>query len=577
MARPRGFDEDEVLHQAMLVFWRHGYEATTYKALEEATGVGARSLVNTFGDKDALFVRSLAAYRATAVELIGQLFEPPGVDAVQALFTVLGEKTDTPDDMSNAGCLMVNTVFELGRVSAPVRAEVDAYRELWRGTFEAALLASGIDQVRLRAEFLLGALWGALSQVRLAGTTEAAAPMAAAVRETVASWLAGRGRAPDVAPDNALGRVRAWVLGPGRRRADPGAFLEGLCGQLRAAGLAVDRATIGAPLLHPIAQSSFAIWDAGKPLEKSWVRWDAEGLEKLRNSPIFALYHDADVVDWRVQDEPERYAVGAELAALGFTHYLGLALPFADGSNKAMTVQTKAVGGFDGDARDLVTALVPAVATVLEGHVQRRLGHTLMETYVGGRAGARVLNGQIARGDGDTLRAVIWMSDLRGFTNLAAALSPEDLLGRLNRYFGAVTRAVDEAGGEVLKFIGDAVLAVFPVGGEGRVAVANAEAAVDAVLAAARADDWPADVAFGVGLHVGEVFYGNVGGETRLDFTVIGPAVNMVSRVEGLCGTLGEAVLVTAAFARLSDRGYRGRGEHMLKGIAGPVAVLAPN
>ena len=362
----------------------------------------------------------------------------------------------------------------------------------------------------------------------------------------------------------------------GVRQAGPGALLEGLCGQLRAAGLPVDRATIGAPLLHPIAQSSFAIWEHGKPLVESWVRWDADGMARVRNSPIYPLYTEVAEVDWRLAEAPDRYAVGAELMAAGFTHYYGLALPFADGSNKAMTVQTKAAGGFDTAALAAVRGLVPAMAVVLEGYVQRALARTLMDTYVGGRAGARVLDGQIARGDGETLQAVIWMSDVRGFTNLAATLAPADLLARLNRYFGAVAAAVDDGGGEVLKFIGDAVLAVFPMGADAAVAVANAEQAVDAVRAAAAADDWPSDLAFGVGLHVGDVFYGNVGGEARLDFTVIGPAVNMVSRVEGLCGALAEPVLVTEGFARLSAREYRACGEHTLKGIEGPVTVLAP-
>lgn len=175
----------------MLVFWRQGYEGTTYKLLEEATGVGARSLVNVFGDKDAFFAAVLATYRSMAAGLIGQLFDPPGVDAVQALFAVLGEKTEAPDDINNAGCLMVNTVFELDKTSAPVRAEVDAYRELWRSTFETALLANGIDRAGARAEFLLGALWGALSQIRLAGSTAVAAPMSAVVGDTVASWRTG--------------------------------------------------------------------------------------------------------------------------------------------------------------------------------------------------------------------------------------------------------------------------------------------------------------------------------------------------------------------------------------------------
>jgi len=190
MPRPRSFDEDEVLQRAMQLFWRHGFDATTYKALEEASGVGVKSLFNTFGEKEELFVRALGLYRRTAEGLIAQLFDPPSIDAVIMLFNVMVQPTTDDDDIKNAGCMMVNTVFELGRTSEAVRAEVDAYRELWRTTFERALVASNVDDPENRAEFLLGSLWGALSQIRLAGTTTAAAPLAAIVVQTVESWKA---------------------------------------------------------------------------------------------------------------------------------------------------------------------------------------------------------------------------------------------------------------------------------------------------------------------------------------------------------------------------------------------------
>ncbi len=188
MARPRTFDEEQALHNAMVVFWKHGYDKTTYPLIEKATGVGRRSLVNIFGGKDALFVRVLKIYRQTAAGIIDQVFDPPSAQSVITLFSSLGDPKDDHDP-SNAGCLMVNTVFELGKTSKPVRAEVDAYREMWRGTFNNALTASGIQDAEGRAEFLLGLLWGALSQIRLAGTTEAAQPIAKVAVETVESWL----------------------------------------------------------------------------------------------------------------------------------------------------------------------------------------------------------------------------------------------------------------------------------------------------------------------------------------------------------------------------------------------------
>lgn len=193
MARPRQFEEDEALGAAMRVFWRHGYEATTYRLLEQATGIGRRSLINVFGDKDALFLRVLSRYRIAAEAVIGAVFDPPGRAAILAFFGALGARQpladgQEADDTADAGCLMVNTVFELGRTHPRVRSEVDAYRALWRATFERSLRADGIAQAEERAEFLLGVLWGALSQIRLAGEVEAAAPLAEVARATIEGW-----------------------------------------------------------------------------------------------------------------------------------------------------------------------------------------------------------------------------------------------------------------------------------------------------------------------------------------------------------------------------------------------------
>ena len=188
MPRPRGFDENEVLGCAMRMFWRRGYEGTTTRAIEAETGVGIRSLANTFGEKDELFVRALRMYREMAGGILDQVFDPPSVDAIVTLFAGMGEPTEEASDVRNAGCLMVNTTFELTRTSPAIREEVEGYRAMFRDRFAEALRADGIKDADTRAEFLLGALWGALSQIRLTGTTEAARPMTDVVIATVRGW-----------------------------------------------------------------------------------------------------------------------------------------------------------------------------------------------------------------------------------------------------------------------------------------------------------------------------------------------------------------------------------------------------
>lgn len=188
MARPRSFDEDQVLECAMMTFWRLGFDATTYKVLEGQTGVGVRSMHNTFGEKEDLFVRSLDAYHAMAKGIIDQVFDPPSAAAIKMMFGAMVAEKD-PDDIANAGCLMVNTVFEIGEKPDAIADRIAAYRAMWLDTFQDALRHSGIGQVEARAEFLLGSLWGVLSQIRLAGRAEAAAPTAEIVIQTVDTWL----------------------------------------------------------------------------------------------------------------------------------------------------------------------------------------------------------------------------------------------------------------------------------------------------------------------------------------------------------------------------------------------------
>jgi adenylate cyclase len=382
---------------------------------------------------------------------------------------------------------------------------------------------------------------------------------------------------PDTPGPTGDGPVVDWLVAHGRRGGSPATLLEGYCRELQGAGIPVERATLGAPLLHPIAQSSYVFWSAEAGATQRWFRWTPDALETMRASPIHPIYSEGrpsrlDLTDPR---DRARYPIGEDLWKEGFTAYDALALRFPDGSHKALTIATRAQGGFSPLHRSIVEQTLPALALVFEGFIGANTARTLMETYVGKRAGLRVLNGEIARGDGSFIDAVIWFSDMRGFTELAQRQPEEELLSTLNDYFGLVTDAIEEQQGEVLKFIGDAVLAIFAHESDPAAAVGRAETAARmAVERYLQRADPVFD--FGIGLHPGRVFYGNVGGGQRLDFTVIGEAVNLASRIESLTGILKERILVSADFAALSTGRWRSLGEQRLKGVGRPVEVLSP-
>ena len=187
MGRPRSFEESEVLEAVMEAFWRDGYAATTYRSLETLSGVGVRSLANTFGEKDELFSKALARYRHRVANNLDTMFEVPSVDAIIGVFERVSSPVDR-DDVRRAGCLMVNTGFQIGEPTEGIAIELAVYRDLWRSTFQRALEADDIAEPEVKAEFLLGTLWGALSQIRFANDTAAAQPMTSVIIEIVRGW-----------------------------------------------------------------------------------------------------------------------------------------------------------------------------------------------------------------------------------------------------------------------------------------------------------------------------------------------------------------------------------------------------
>lgn len=366
-----------------------------------------------------------------------------------------------------------------------------------------------------------------------------------------------------------------WLMVSGPRLSSASELLHEYSLKLREAGVQVDRSTLGAPLLHPVAQSSYVFWDVENGPNQRWFTYTPDVLETLKESPIYPIYSRGEASSIRLDRPQERsvYPVGEDLWAEGYYQYDAIPLEFSDGTFKALTLATRSLTGFDATDNLIIEATLTALTLVFEGFVARNTAITLMETYVGKRAGLRVLDGEIARGEGSHIDAVIWFSDLRSFTTLAQSRSEAELLHLLNEYFGSLTEVIENHSGEVLKFIGDAVLAIFPYDDNTSDAFARSEAAAMEVL---NGNKTSREYSFGIGLHPGSVFYGNVGGGNRLDFTVIGPAVNIASRIEGLCSEIDQPLLASAEFVRNSLQNWKSVGKHTLKGVAESVELFAP-
>jgi len=389
------------------------------------------------------------------------------------------------------------------------------------------------------------------------------------------------------APHSATPDVRIinWLLRDGPRITDSSAFLTAFAERLLANGIAVGRLSTGVPTLHPQVFSLSGLWEAGRGASERRNLADANTFSRLQDSPIKAVYEGRGPVrrDLTAPAVEGEYVIYSDLREQGFTDYFVIGVPFSDGSNKALTLATKRAGGFTTDEIATFEALIPAFALNLEIQALRRTAETLLDVYVGRQAGKRVLDGAIKRGMGETIRAVVWLCDLRGFTTLSEELSRERMIDLLNAYFGVMCQVIEQHQGEVLKFVGDALLAIFPIIGDDaasacRLALTAARAAIAAIddLNTGRTSRNEPPIVYGIALHVGDVIYGNIGGEHRLDFTVIGPAVNLAARIEGLCRELGRPILLSEAFVAAARIEVEPLGRFALKGMAAQQSVSAP-
>lgn len=391
----------------------------------------------------------------------------------------------------------------------------------------------------------------------------------------------------------------AWLADGARSARTSEAVLDELCTRLTSAGLPLARVAVFVRTLHPGSIGRRFIWRLGKPVEITESEFELLGREEYLRNPIAAVQRDGRTIRRRLcdPDTPLDYPVLAEFKAAGVTDYLATPLIFTDSragdviepsttqaskQHHVATWITERAGGFSATDIETLETIVPQLARVAEIRALRREMVTLLDTYVGHQSGERILAGRIRRGDTESIRAVIWLSDLRGFTGLADRLPGPTVIALLNRYFDCQIPAILARGGEVLKLMGDGLLAIFPVTGEGTqasVCGAALEAARDARARITAIADPVGDgsldrLRFGLALHIGELLYGNIGGGNRLDFTSIGPAINLAARLEKLSAELGRSVVVSADFARHCQGGLAPLGEFSFRGFAQRSAVF---
>jgi adenylate cyclase len=404
--------------------------------------------------------------------------------------------------------------------------------------------------------------------------------------------------------DDALGRriieMHIWAVREGLRGADAYELFDGYCQRLVVCGAPLWRAHTAMETLHPQWNGYGYVWrrDLNAIEPEQYAHGSADEAIFI-TSPLNALVRRARAGEpnpsmrRRLEAGPDQrdFPVLEEFFALGATDYVAQLLIYGEkgdrsqGSGIVYSFTTDRKGGFSDDDATLVQATLPALSLAMKAHAGHVIASGLLATYLGEDAGRRVHAGSIMRGSVDELRAALWYADIRGFTSISDTLPGTAVIELLNEVFEILTSALRERGGQVLKFIGDGLLATFPFEEADRTETCRRalDAAVEATRnldalnaerAAAGAPVAPVDLA----LHLGEALYGNVGATDRLDFTVIGPAINEVARIEALCEPLGRSVLASAEFVAGmmdADRRLKSLGRHTLRGVKGPKEIFA--
>lgn len=370
--------------------------------------------------------------------------------------------------------------------------------------------------------------------------------------------------------------VADWLSTDGARLGSFAELFAEVGSRLLAAGLPVMRMRVGAQTLHPEMAAWSAAWtaDTGN-VASTQARHGISETGAYQNSPVHLMRLVGTGLRWQMgQLDAERdHSVLFELRDAGAVDYVILPIPMEHDRLAYLSLAFADPGLVHCDLAALV-AFGQSFGPLLAAHAHRHMAVSLLETYVGKRTGQRVLAGHVRRGDVERIDAAFWYSDLRGFTQMSEDLSSKALIETLNSYFEVVTAAITARGGEILQFIGDAVLAVFEAGDDLNGACQSAvDAAIDAqaalaVINARRSRAGQPLIRFGIGLHYGEVAYGNVGAFDRMGFNAVGPAVNRTARIESLTKEFGCDLLMSEPFAQRIALPTEAVGSRPMKGIA---------
>lgn len=358
-----------------------------------------------------------------------------------------------------------------------------------------------------------------------------------------------------------------------------------MCIRLQQAGIPLKRATLHVLINHPQWLGARMMWSDGRSdAEIALVDYEVRERSEYIGSAAHEIQDGGAEVRERLEQDPSlgrKHALYDEMRAKGLTDYVAWPLYHTLGKRHLVTFATDRPGGFDDAHIAGLKKLLPLLALVSEIRIKNRLARTLLETYVGSHAGELILAGATRRGTGTTVRAAIMICDLRDFTKISDNWPRDDVIDLLNDYFEAMSEPIARRGGEILKFIGDGLLAIFPLSQPDACAnllhaVTEARQAM-AALNERNSGTGRAPLNYGIGVHVGDVMYGNIGSSSRLDFTVIGPAVNMASRLEALTKTIGKKVLLSRAFAELVEKEFALEhvGRHEVRGFSNPIELFA--
>ena len=378
--------------------------------------------------------------------------------------------------------------------------------------------------------------------------------------------------------------ITSWLLDQGEQVTGLRELTQALCAQWLQAGFAVDRVNLGVFALHPEMAGYAVVWEPelDEAIEIAVRREDMDTPMYL-NSPIHWLVERGGsfVADLRRPEERARFAVFEEFFERGFEAYFGERIDYGDGGVAVLSVCSRRADRFDTAQVEGLRAVFPALKLFIHLVETRRLAETVLETYLGPDTSKRVLSGQILRGQGESIEAALWLCDLRGFTQLTSSLSSAELIQVMNDYFDAMAEAVWSHGGEILKFMGDAMLVVFRIDDQRSAqdacwqAVAAGTTALDDLkrLSSQRKAQGFAPLSAGIAVHLGKVVYGNIGASRRLDFTVMGHAVNVVARLQTLTAKLDRPLLLSAAVAELVGGDLEPMGAFPIKGVREPLVV----